>query len=236
MLNMSYTRENMGGSDSYDLAAAAGSFQEGAFMVATMENGVEVVAPCAGTSGEQFVGVAKFYRQVPATGPVVEDRVVPASPYQVTLIAAPIGGEAAMTFVDVSTGQPGSVITGADITVSGALVTFTAAEVGKTVRMTYVANYTQAMANRLVGSGMYASSVTPNSPLAKVGVIKTGKVATSYYDPAINWNAPGAGAITLDAGGRVTFGGSGEAIKARVLAAPYPGNEFLQLELLGGNA
>jgi hypothetical protein len=196
---------------------------DGQALVNTLVNGKSVVAPSAGTAGEQFVGFSSLQTSaataMPSTAVKVEEVTLTAAG-KMTTGNTPVAGS---VFVY-------NAATGAAIVVDsvvGSVVDCLVANASVAVRVQYRYALTVVQARALVGDvqpGGFAGTT-----YGTVGVAQTGTIYTDQFDSGKDFAA--ATSIKLGANGRVTDqSGSGVAINAIVKSLPTSGYPFLGLE------
>lgn len=236
MINFAATRIDR--SVARAVAPAAMVLQEGQALVAdlTAEGGV---APSAGASGEQFVGVSLSQQRTLSAFPAVEEFTVPATPYTVTLAHTPIAATMAVETIDAS----GNKVAAYTVITSGTVATTQAKSVADTVafysdaagllvRIRYRWAPTAVQAQMLQGDVLPGGDV--GAILNSVGVIVAGDVYTSEYDTSVDWDQA-APAIKTGANGLFTIGGSGAALtNARVISRPSTASPYLGIALNNG--
>lgn len=205
------------------LATGAALTAVGQPLVASIENGQQVVSVAAGIAGEQFAGFAVVQTSatpvVPTTHVKVELSVVPATGL-VTVSKTPLAGTTMAVRTDT-----GAVV--AVVSVTGTSVDLGIASAGLTVRLVYRYALTVAEARSLVGDvqpGGYSGNT-----YGLIGCAQEGVIYTDQFNTSVDFSA--ATALKLDAGGLVSDQtGSGVAINARVVAVASADYPFLGIE------
>lgn len=234
MLNMSYTKWS--DAQDYPLLSTVTNVEEGIALRHTMENGVGKVRPSDGNSANDiFVGVAYHKWDTPSQMiNVEEDLTVPSSsPYTITLERSPVGGTSAVlvkaddgTVFTVQSNSPGGA---GVVQLSGDTLTFDSSDAGRGIaRVVYRYDLTVKEAQRLTGDGVLGS-VAPQFVVESVGVISTGWIYTSFFDPGAEWDAENINDIVAGANGYFQRGGTGAAVTGNVIHAPTRNMPFLGL-------
>lgn len=221
MIMESYLRE---------VASTVGNVEEGVPMIHVLENGVGVLAKAAGNSGEMFAGVSQSKHIRPTTGRMVETLKVPASgTYAVSLSRTPTGaaadrgvfnaGGTALTSAAAVDAATKYNLTGKTVTVDSSLA-------GQDITIQYQYDFTATESALMFGSDLAVLDVIAAK---NIGVIDTGVIYTTCYDPGVNWATTTA--VKLGAGIFTGSGGSGTAVTAIVVSVPTAGDAFLGLHL-----
>lgn len=202
------------------------SVEEGSVLVRAMENGKATARPSTGAANELCVGISRAQFVNPTEAPMVETFKVPAaSPFTVTLAKTPLLPDTAVgCWID---GSAGVVDTTPDATLDffivGNVATFHADDAGKTVKMSYRYALTVTEAQILYGQAVGDAAMSVVDGLDSITAAQ--QVATTMFDPLIDWAA--GGVVTSGAGGRLTVGGNGPVIdKCYVLEAPSAENNM----------
>ena len=212
----------------YPVSSTVTSLEEGTVMMTVLENGVGVVKPCAGNSGEVFAGVSQFRHIIPSQSNATLSAKIPSSsPYTITLPKTPVGNSSVKVYINgVAATQDAASGTGHCV-VSGTTITFHSADAGKTVSIVYRYTLSQIEASMLFGGEYLGPSIIPE---ANLSIITQGIVFTDQFVLADSWettNAP----IYLGASGKFTLASGGTAIDAVVVATPSVANGFLGIAL-----
>ena len=219
-----------------NLLSTVVALDEGVPMVHVLENGVAAAKPATGDASEQFIGVSVGRSQTPTIVPRIETRTVPASsPYTITLEKPISGGIGIVSITNgvrtvQNAGTPGSNAN--EYSISGNVVTFHSGQAGKTVELTYFypITFQEAMVR------FKFDAFTPSTaPLPTIGLIATGEIFTSNFDPSSNWAGWTPGTPIKLGNGMFTLSGNGPTISALVSALPGVDSPFLGLRLNAGN-
>lgn len=203
------------------------NLEEGAILVAKMENGVAVAARSTGAADEDFIGVSQNRYAMPSSAILPGEATIPGSaPYTVNLgrmiknteTGVMINGVAA----DVVTGSPAA----GEVQISAAgVLTFASADAGK--KISYLARYdlTQVEANLLFGSDLVSFSRLPD---VQTSIIEVGLVVSDNYNADEDW----ANAQYAYAGpnGKLTTDDTGAKV-GRVALLPSAADGFLGVEI-----
>ena len=206
------------------IAASSTIAAEGQALVADTTGGVFGAKPSAGSSSENFLGIAVSQQIDLATFPKVEEKVVPNTD-AVTIARTPSSGT--LSVYDVTTSTLLSVTT--HYTVSGETVTMADSTYrGHTLRLNYKFAPT-AIEARAIQGDVYPGGAAGTS-IGQVGVFQMGIVYTTEYDSTKDWTAAGI-TVKTGANGQFTVGGSGTTVDCVVVAAPSSSNPYLGLFL-----
>lgn len=205
------------------LSAGATVSAEGIPMISSLENGVEVVSPSAGASGENFVGFSFSETMTPAVKVKVETITVPSSsPYTVTLSKNNLVG----TQIHIEGMTEGTVADGVyAVNDATGIVTFNVAQAGVTVDATY--RYYPTTQEVLMEDAVSIESQTATDFLRQIGIIMEAELHTDQFDASIDWTS--ATAVKLDAGILTDHTGSGVTIPVTIVAVPSVDSPWLGL-------
>jgi hypothetical protein len=217
---------------SREFPIAAGSVvnAEGQAVVQAFENGVEVVKPSLGSSGEKFMGFTYGPVFTPVVKSLVEDLVVPASgAYTVTLMNEPLAGQLFIKDLNTGTVQSlGDPANANEYSISGKVVTFNSGNAGHAMFIQY--RYSPTSLEVLMNDKMMITTMSPVAVINSIGVIQQGEVWTDQFNAAVDFAS--ATALKMNAGGIITDQtGSGSSINGIIthvpdISVPYLGIRF----------
>jgi len=195
----------------------------GQALVYKMENGRQVVAPSAGTSGEIFAGFVLAQTSaapvMPSTAPKVETIVAPGSG-TIVVGKTPLAGSVSATRVDTGAAVAVASVTGKNVALG-------VGAAGLTIKVVYRYALTIAEARSLVGD-VQPGGYSGNS-FGITGVAHQGIIYTSEFDTSLNFAA--ATSLKLGAGGLVEDQtGDGAAFDAVVVQVPTTDYPFLGIQ------
>lgn len=196
---------------------------EGKALVAAYESGDLVVQPSTGVANEVFAGVSLSSEFSLASLPRVQDLVVSADPYTVTLDRDPTGATLRVSIgaTAITEGDPGAEA--AQYSISGRVLTFHSSRAAATATIAYRYSPTVQEAQSIQGDIEPGSHIT--SALGLTGTIEGGEVYTTEFDTNADWS--GVPVVRLGANGRFTVGGSGTIVPCLVTHKPVAGKAYL---------
>lgn len=205
------------------IAASASIAAEGQALVGSTVNGVFGVAPSAGSSGENFLGLAVSQQIALTTFPKVQETVAPNTDVWV-LNRTP--SASTLSLYDVTAG---ALLTGSgtDYTLTGASLALNSALRGHTLRATYKFAPTAVEARAIMGD-VYPGGAAGTS-IGAVGIFQKGTVYTTEFDSTKDWNQ--SVAVKSGANGLLTQGGSGATVDCVIVSVPSTTNPYLGIFL-----
>ncbi len=218
----------------YAVAPGAQVNAEGTPLVASLTGGQFGVQPCAGATGEKFVGVSIAQQLTPLYLPFIDEGVPGASLF-LQLSNTPISGT--ILVLDTTTG---ATLTASSSSTPGAgeyylntsanQVVVNSAQENDTIEVFY--RYSPSTLQAQALQGMIPAGGSSSLLLNSVGVIVTGLIMTSEWDTSVSWAENDS--ITLGANGLFTTNGSGTAVNAYITALPTNSLPFLGLFINAG--
>ncbi len=220
-------------SEEYPILSTSATIFDGMALVQSLQNNLAVVHPSAGTNADvMWAGFAIGTIALATTAPSIESFTVPSSsPYTITSNFLPIT-PTTNTAVWVDDGSGTAYAYTTDYTVSASVWTFDVSHAGAKVLISYQYALTAQQAELLFGDSYTLGAVTPSARTGTVGSIDEGIIFTTYFDPAVNWNALVSPVIKTGAGGVATIGGNGMTIPgASVWSAPTVNYPWLGIKI-----
>lgn len=205
------------------IASGASIAAEGQALVGASPLGVFGVSPSAGSSGENFLGLAVSQQIALTTFPKVQETVAPNTD---TWVLARTPSASTISVYDVTAG---ALLTGGgtDYTLTGATLALNSALRGHTLRAVYKFAPTAVEARSIMGD-VYPGGAAGTS-IGAVGVFQKGTVYTTEYDSTKDWNQTIA--VKTGANGLLTQGGSGATVDCVIVGVPSTTNPYLGLLL-----
>ena len=236
MLNLSYTVPERLVEKKIATGSSVGA--EGIPLVGTIEENVQVVAPCTIANDLTFVGFSFAHNLVPTVASKVEEVVVPsAAPYttqlsRTGLVATQIAVfNAAGTILTETAAAPTALQYVCNDTTG--VLTFNVARAGDTMTVAY--RYTPTTLEVKYSWPHESLNINPAFEyLDTVGVIIEGEVYTDQYDVSVDW--ANTTAIYLGAGVLYDTAGGSTLITAvagaKVIHVPEVDNPFLGIRFV----
>lgn len=214
--------------DMSDRTVAAGQTvaNEGALLIATIENGVEVVG-LSTTGSVQVAGFAYNNSLIPGTKVESETKVAPATgtlAIQVlpNVIAGTIRVYNENDAVAYTLGDPSTTATAYSINTTTGLITVGASGAGKTFLITYRRNLTVAEQQTLYGDARF--NLGASGVLNAVAMIHgSGLVYTDQYDSSADWSS----ATQAYAGANGLLAPTGTTVVGRIVSRPSAADKFI---------
>lgn len=212
--------------------------EEGVALVWTKEGGETFLKPSTGAAGEQFAGFAISRAMPPATQVKIEEGTIDST-LKFTSDRLPIAGQLLVLIDGVKAEQEaGSTASAAGkVAVNGADFVFHADDENKEYKIQYAYELTAIEARAYTADapiGGLSSNV-----MGRIGYIKLGNIATSMFDPTVNWSDDTVLNPSLGPDGRLTIGGNGTKLTGciikKVPAAGGLESSFLVVEMTSGN-
>lgn len=215
---------------SRELPVATGQSVSAEGMAVVAVNGTDGsfgAKPSAGTSGEQFLGVAVSQQITLTSKARAEDFVAPVG-LTLTLDQTPSAGTISVYNQTTATVVPATGAAGTFWTVSGNVITLPTGNAGANITV-YYKYAVSAAASRALQGDIFPGGAA-GAVVNQIGLIKNGVVYTDQFDTTVNWNVANP-VVTLGANGQFTIGGTGTVINCTVVNAPSSGSPFLGLDL-----
>ena len=239
MLKLSYCEIRV--SRPRDVAAGVTTIEEGVGLMAVREQGITKVKPSTGAANtDEFAGFAMNERTAPSLFPMVfQGKVVllSAGKWGFNLPKAPVGTprvtyDATGAVIPVYTADSDSVLEVDEYKITGTVFETTVDALGKLINVVYNFSPTFADLQVLGGDNSPTTFSTLASLIGITGVIESGLVYTSNFDPSIDWAnwTPAIGLKSVANGVITTLAGTGAIIKGRVMAAPSVDMPFLAID------
>lgn len=190
---------------------------EGKALVAVYEGGELTVRPSTGAADEIFVGVAfsnitpivtlNFFNSVTAKGTeiILDNEPIPST-------------------LSIEGLTEGNASTAGQYSVDKNVITLNKAQANGVFDITY--KYSPTALQSISKQGDVEPGQHITSVLGMTGVIESGDVSTSEYDPTADWTL---NTVKLGADGTFTTGGSGVQVQAIVTRKPTAGRPLLGL-------
>lgn len=222
----------------HDLLPGTIIHEEGLALVWTKEGGETYLRPSTGATGEKFAGFAISRALPPATQVRIEEGTIDAT-LKFTSARLPIAGQLLVLIDGVKAEQEAGTAASAagKVGVNGADFTFHEDDKNKEFKIQYAYELTHIEARQYTADapvGGLSSNV-----MGRIGYIKLGNVATSMFDPTVNWSDDTVLSPNLGADGRLTIGGNGTLLSGCIIKkVPAAGGfekSFLVVEMTSGN-
>ncbi|QYW03448.1 hypothetical protein pEaSNUABM34_00146 [Erwinia phage pEa_SNUABM_34] len=205
--------------------------EEGVALVWARENGQSFLRLSTGAANEVFAGFALARNMPPAHMNRVETFTIDATK-KFTASRVPDAGRLFVKIDGKKADQEADTEASAvgKVGVDGADLYFHADDVGKTVYVQYAYELTVTEARSYTADapiGGLASNV-----VGRIGYIKLGNIATSMFDPSVDWSADNVLHPTLGPNGMLTIGGTGTELTGCIIKhSPTSDKGYLIIEM-----